>query len=59
MVIASRFQPGAEWYGLSWDRAAVQHTVSWMFRLAWPMRGVRDYTCGYRAYRAELLAGGV
>ena len=26
-----------------------------MFQLLVPVPGVRDYTCGYRAYRAELL----
>jgi dolichol-phosphate mannosyltransferase len=55
VVIASRFQPGSEWFGLSWDRLLFSKAVSWMFRLAWPMRGVRDYTCGYRIYRAGLL----
>jgi dolichol-phosphate mannosyltransferase len=55
VVIASRFQPGAEWFGLSWDRVLFSKGVSWMFRIAWPMRGVRDYTCGYRLYRAGLL----
>ena len=55
VVIASRFQPGAEWFGLSWDRVLFSKTVSWMFRLAWPMRNVRDYTCGYRLYSAALL----
>lgn len=55
VVIASRFQPGAEWHGLSWDRRLFSYGVSWMFRIAWPMRNVRDYTCGYRLYRADLL----
>jgi len=55
VVIASRFQPGAEWFGLTWDRVLFSRTVSWMFRIAWPMKNVRDYTCGYRLYRAELL----
>ena len=56
VVIASRFQPGAEWHGLSWDRLLFSYTVSWMFRIAWPMPNVRDYTCGYRAYRAGVIA---
>jgi dolichol-phosphate mannosyltransferase len=56
VVIASRFQPGAEWHGLSWDRKLFSYTVSWMFRAVWPMPNVRDYTCGYRAYRASLIA---
>lgn len=57
VVIASRFQPGAEWFGLSWDRLLFSKGVSWMFRLAWPMQGVRDYTCGYRLYRAQIIKG--
>ncbi len=56
VVIASRFQPGAEWHGLSWDRRLFSYTVSWMFRIAWPLPDVRDYTCGYRAYRAGVIA---
>ena len=56
VVIASRFRQGAEWHGLSWDRVLFSHVVSWIFRIAWGLRGVRDYTCGYRAYRARLIA---
>jgi dolichol-phosphate mannosyltransferase len=55
VVIASRFQRGAEWFGLSWDRLLFSKTVSWLFRIAWPMRNVRDYTCGYRLYKAAVL----
>jgi dolichol-phosphate mannosyltransferase len=55
IVIASRFESGAEWHGLTWNRLVFSHGVSRLFRLLWPMRGVRDYTSGYRAYRAELL----
>lgn len=55
VVIASRFQPGAEWFGLSWDRLLFSKVVSGLFRIAWPIRNVRDYTCGYRLYRAEIL----
>lgn len=56
VVIASRFQPGAEWYGLAWDRLLFSYTVSWLFRIVWPLPGVRDYTCGYRAYRASVIS---
>jgi dolichol-phosphate mannosyltransferase len=26
-----------------------------MFQILFPIRGVRDYTCGYRAYRTETI----
>jgi dolichol-phosphate mannosyltransferase len=55
VVIASRFRPGAEWHGLTWDRVLFSYGVSWIFRFSWRIRGVRDYTCGYRAYRADVL----
>jgi dolichol-phosphate mannosyltransferase len=55
VVIASRFQPGAEWHGRTFDRILFSYSVSWMLRIAFPMRNVRDYTCGYRLYRASIL----
>jgi dolichol-phosphate mannosyltransferase len=55
LIIASRFQPGAVWHGRTWDRILFSYGVSTMFRVMWPMRNVRDYTCGYRAYRASLV----
>lgn len=55
VVIASRFQPGAEWHGRTFDRILFSYSVSYMLRLAFRLRGVRDYTCGYRLYRAGLL----
>jgi dolichol-phosphate mannosyltransferase len=55
VIIASRFRPGAEWHGLSWDRRLFSYGVSFLFRIVWPMAGVRDYSCGYRAYRAGVI----
>ncbi len=58
IVIASRYRPGARVVGLSWFR----HLTSWgaraMYQLFFPMRGVRDYTCGFRAYRPAILKAG-
>lgn len=55
VVIASRFEQGAEWHGRTFDRILFSYSVSWMLRLAFPMGGVKDYTCGYRLYRASIL----
>ncbi|MBI1785186.1 glycosyltransferase family 2 protein, partial [Candidatus Sumerlaeota bacterium] len=58
MVIASRFQPGSEVVGLS----AFRHLMSWgarnLFSAALAISGVRDYTCGFRAFRLSLIARG-
>lgn len=55
VVIASRYQPGSRQVGLSLFR----HLLSWgarnVFSLALGMRGVLDYTCGFRGMRAGLI----
>jgi dolichol-phosphate mannosyltransferase len=55
VVIASRFQPGARVFGVPRSRMLYSIGAKWMFKLLFPIRGVRDYTCGYRAYRAEAI----
>ena len=55
VVIASRYQPGSRVVGVSCYRQLLSLGMSWMFRLLLPVPGVKDYSCGYRAYRAELL----
>ncbi len=55
IVIASRFRDGARVVGLSWLRRLTSVGASMMMRTVFPMRGTRDYTCGFRAYRADLL----
>jgi len=55
VVIASRYQPGAQVVGLSWFRKLMSTGARVLFRLLLPIPGVRDYTCGYRAYRAGVL----
>jgi dolichol-phosphate mannosyltransferase len=55
VVIASRFQTGAKVVGLSALRRLTSIGALLMFKLVFPILGVRDYTCGYRAYRARCL----
>jgi dolichol-phosphate mannosyltransferase len=55
VVIASRYRGGARVIGLSLFRRMLSFGASMLFRLALPVRGVRDYTCGYRAYRGAVL----
>jgi dolichol-phosphate mannosyltransferase len=55
MVIASRFQPGAAEVGVPRHRLWLSHAAALLLRLLVPCPGVRDYTCGFRAYRASSL----
>jgi dolichol-phosphate mannosyltransferase len=55
VVIASRYRPGSHSVGVPLQRRALAWAASSLFRLALPIPGVRDYTCGYRAYRAHVI----
>jgi dolichol-phosphate mannosyltransferase len=55
VVIASRFQTGAKIHGVPPSRQLYSVAARYLFQATFPIRGVRDYTCGYRAYRAEAL----
>jgi len=55
VVIASRYQKGARVYGLSWYREFLSLGAAYIFRIFMPTKGVRDFTCGYRAYRAIVI----
>lgn len=55
VVVASRYRPGAQEIGLSFRRRFLSLGVNLLLRMLLPLRGIRDYSCGYRAYRRELL----
>ncbi len=55
VVIASRYQPGSRVLGVPPGRRLMTWCARHLFRLILPIRGVRDYTCGYRAYRLDTL----
>ncbi len=55
VVIASRYREGSHIKGLSMGRRFLSWGASILFRTFFPIRGVKDYTCGYRAYRAGVL----
>src|SRR5215210_1111004 len=55
VVIASRYREGSQSRGLALHRKALSSGASWLFRFVFPTPGVRDYTCGYRAYRVSML----
>jgi len=55
LVIASRFVKGAKEYGLSLHRKVLSRGASMLMRMLFRIENVKDYTCGYRAYRADTI----
>jgi len=55
VVIASRFQPGAEVHGVPIVRRLYSQVMSVLFQIVLPIKRVRDYSCGYRAYRVAAI----
>jgi dolichol-phosphate mannosyltransferase len=55
VVIASRFQPGSRVCGVPSTRVLTAFGARMLFKVLMPIPAVRDYTCGYRAYRADVL----
>ncbi len=55
IVIASRYRDGSRIIGLAPHRKFLSSGAGLLFRIFLPIKGVRDYTCGYRAYRVSLL----
>ncbi|MGI9519818.1 MAG: glycosyltransferase [Pirellulaceae bacterium] len=55
VVIASRYQPGSRVVGVPFNRRVMTWFARLLFRTIIPIPGVRDYTCGFRAYRVDAL----
>jgi dolichol-phosphate mannosyltransferase len=55
VVIASRYRPGARVFGVPAHRRLLSVGASVLFRIVFPTAGVKDFTCGYRAYKASFL----
>lgn len=55
VAIASRYLRDSRTVGLTLFRQLLSIGASWMMRVLFPIKGVKDYTCGYRAYRVECL----
>jgi dolichol-phosphate mannosyltransferase len=58
IVIASRYRPGSRQVGVPWNRRLLSFGGRLTFTLFLRLKGVRDYTCGYRAYRAGTIRAG-
>jgi len=52
VVVASRYARGGEEVGVSLGRRILSRGASVFYRLFFQIRGISDYTCGYRMFRA-------
>ncbi len=59
VALPSRFAPGGGQVGLDAWRTFISYSANLLFKLWFPIRGVREYSCGYRAYRASLIQDGL
>lgn len=55
VVIASRYRDGAIVRGVPMHRILLSWAARIVMQTLFPTAGVRDYTCGYRAYKSALL----
>lgn len=58
VVIASRYRKGSKVNGLSLFRLGLSYGASAFIMLLRPIQGVRDYSCGFRAYRSSAIKWG-
>lgn len=55
IVVASRYQHGSLVKGVPFHRRLLSLGASYLLRMVFPIPGVKDFTCGYRAYRSSVL----
>ena len=55
VVIASRFATGGKQIGFATYRKLCSFGARILLHIVFHLHGVRDYTCGYRAYRAAVV----
>jgi dolichol-phosphate mannosyltransferase len=55
LAIASRYRSGAEVHGVPGYRRALSDVGRLVFQSLYPIPGVRDYTCCFRAYKVPIL----
>jgi dolichol-phosphate mannosyltransferase len=55
VVNTSRFQPGGGQLGVNNYRAFISRMANVFMRMVFGVKGVRDYSCGFRAYRVAVI----
>ncbi len=55
VVIASRFAPGGGQVGVSAYRAFISRCANVFMKCFFPIKGLKEYSCGFRAYRGSTI----
>jgi dolichol-phosphate mannosyltransferase len=55
VVNTSRFQPGGGQIGVNAYRSLISRAANWFMYLVFRIPGTQDYSCGFRAYRGQVL----
>jgi dolichol-phosphate mannosyltransferase len=55
VVTTSRYAPGGGTVGLDWYRRSISRCANLLFKLCFPVKGLWEYTCGFRAYRVGVV----
>jgi dolichol-phosphate mannosyltransferase len=55
VVIASRFAPGGGQLGVNGYRAFISRCANLFMKVFFPIQGLKEYSCGFRGYRAEKI----
>jgi dolichol-phosphate mannosyltransferase len=55
VVIASRFEPGGGQMGVNAYRAFISRAANMFMKVFFPIPGLKEYSSGFRAYRAEKI----
>ncbi len=59
IVVSSRFVSGSRVRGVPLFRRLLSRTSGIIFKILFPIDGVSDYTCGFRAYRVGIIKKGI
>lgn len=55
VVITSRYAPGGGQVGVDWYRRTISRIANLLMKSVFPVPGIWEYTCGFRAYRLALI----
>ena len=55
VVTTSRYARGGGQIGLDWYRRTISRCANLLFKFCFPVEGLWEYTCGFRAYRVGVV----